>query len=295
MNKPTPKIPKTITKPTVIYDLPDADYHAHKGSLSASGAKWLAPPDACPAKHRWHADNQTHKATFDFGHAAHRIVLDKGADIEVLINEDGDPFDSFRTKASQQASDAAREAGRVPMLEAEHARAKKVAAAVMLDPLIGHVFTPGTGDAEVSLFWPDPETGVIRRARLDWLTKPVDGRRRLIVDLKTAKSAEPNAFSKSAADYGYAISAANYVDGVIACGLADDPAYLLAVVEKDPPYVVSPFQIGDDLLQLGRALMRKAIRLYADCTEAGHWPGYLTDIEPLALPGYYLHRIEETA
>lgn len=283
------------TQPTVVWDMSDRDYHGHKDSLSASGAKLLAPPAPCPAKFDWQRNNPVYKDVFDFGHVAHRLVLGRGAEVEVLVNDAGEPFETFNTKASKEARDAARAAGRVPILAHEFKRAEEVAASVKADPIIGHVFTPGNGDAEVSLFWPDPETGVIRRARLDWLTKPVDGRRRLIVDLKTAKSAEPNAFSKSAADYGYAISAANYVDGVIACGLADDPAYLLAVVEKDPPYVVSPFQIGDDLLQLGRALMRKAIRLYADCTEAGHWPGYLTDIEPLALPGYYLHRIEETA
>ena len=282
-----------ITEPTVIYDMPDAEYHAHEGSLSASGAKLLAPPAPCPAKFVWQRDNPVFKDAFDFGHVAHRIVLGKGSGFEILHDDKGKPFRNFNTNASKDARDAARADGLVPILAHDYERAAEAAAAVKADPIIGPAFE--AGDAEVSLFWPDPETGVIRRARYDWLTPQVEGRRRLIVDLKTARSAEPNAFGRAAADFGYAISAANYVDGAIACGLSDDPAFLLAVVEQQQPYVVSTFQVDDDLLQLGRALMRSAIKTFAKCTESGVWPGYLTDVAPLELPGYYIHRIEESA
>lgn len=276
-----------ITKPTVIHDMSDADYHGHEGSLSASGAKLLAPPAPCPAKYRYRRDNPEHKDAFDFGHVAHRLVLGKGAEIEVLA------FDNYKSPAAREARDAARDAGKAPILQPDYVKAQELAAAVKADPIAGALFA--AGDAEVSLFWPDDEMGVVRRARFDWLTPQAEGRRRFIVDLKTARSAEPDAFGRSAADFGYAISAANYVDGARACGLAEDPAFLLVVVEKDPPYVVSVFQVDDDLLQLGRSLMRSALKTYAACEAADFWPGYLTDVEPLSLPGYYLYRIEESA
>nr|WP_246390191.1 PD-(D/E)XK nuclease-like domain-containing protein [Nocardioides soli] len=272
--------------------MPEDEYHAHEGSLSASGAKLLAPPAPCPAKFKHQQEKgRPDKPEFDFGHAAHRILLGKGNDIEVLVGRDGEPFTSMRTGASKEAAKAARAAGRVPMLATEYERAEAVAKSVREDPIIGPAFT--AGDAEVSLFWPDAETGVIRRARFDWITPEVAGRRRIIVDLKTARTAEPYAFGRSAADLGYAISAANYVDGAIACGLADDPVFLLAVVEKTEPYVVTTFQADDDLLELGRALMRKAIHLYAECTRRDQWPGYVTDVARLELPGYYIQRIED--
>ena len=276
-----------ITKPTVIHDMPDAEYHGHEGSLSASGAKLLAPPAACPAKYKWRRDNPIHKDEFDFGHVAHRLVLGKGAEVEVL------PYDNYKSQAARDGRDEARSAGKVPVLAPDYARAVALANAVKADPIAGALFAEG--DAEVSLFWPDDETGVVRRARFDWLTPSTSGRRRFIVDLKTARSAEPDAFGKSAADFGYAISAANYVDGARACGLADDPAFLLVVVEKEPPYVVSIFQVDDDLLQIGRSLMRTALRTYKHCTDTDQWPGYLSDVAPLELPGYFLHRIEEAS
>lgn len=279
-------IPPYIVEPTVIPDLDDADYHGHKTSLSASGAKLLAPPTCCPAKYRWRLDNREFKDSYDFGHVAHRLILGKGQDIEVL------PYDSFQPKAPREARDDARAAGRSPILAKDHAKAVTLAGAVRGHDIAGPLFADG--EAELSLFWPDPRVdGVTRRARLDWLTPAAPGRRRFIVDLKTARSSEPDAFGRAAADYGYAISAAQYVDGAIACGLADDPAYLLVVVEKDEPHVVSVFQVDDDLLQLGRALLREATRVYAECTATDTWPGYLRDVAPLELPGYYINKIED--
>lgn len=272
-------------KPTVIYDLPDEVYHAHRGSLSASGAKWLAPPNPCPAKFIWHRDNPVKKDVYDFGHVVHRMVLGAGADFEVI------PYETRRSKAAQELDETLRGEGRVPITMPEYEHAQTVAKAVADDPLAGPLFTHGS--PEVSLFWPDPETGITRRARLDWLRDKAEGKRRLIVDLKTGRSSDPYVFGKSAADFGYAIAAANYVDGVIACGLDDDPAFLFAVVEKDAPYVVTTLQADDDVIRLGRALMREALNLYAHCTETGQWPGYSSEIEPLNLPGYFVQRIEE--
>lgn len=280
-----------ITEPTVLLDMSDADYHGHKGSLSASGAKWLVPPNPCPAKFKHYQEHPQIKSSFDFGHVAHRLVLGKGAEIEVLRDKDGEPFESMRTNAAKAAEKAARAAGRVPILAVDYDRAEAVAQAVKDDSIAGSLFTDGS--PEVSLFWPDEETGIIRRARFDWLRNPVKGRRLLIGDLKTADSAAPIRFGKSAADYGYIIAAANYVDGAIACGLDPDPQFILAVVEKQAPFVVSTFHVTDDDLELGRALMRSAIRTYAKCVAEDHWPGYSERVEPLELPIYYTRNLED--
>lgn len=275
----------SITGPIVIPDMPEADYHGHEGSLSASGAKLLAPPHPCPAKFRHQQDHPVIKDVFDFGSVAHRLVLGKGADIEVL------PYDTRKTNAAKEAEDAAREAGKVPILAKDYRLAQDVAEAVTTDPLAGEVFTDG--EAEVSLFWPDAETGVTRRARFDWLKHPVEGKRRIIADLKTAYSSRPDKFGKAAADFGYAISAANYVDGAIACGLADDPLFVFVAVEKEAPHVVSTYYATPDVIDLGRALMRSALRTYADCLAADKWPGYLDGPAPLELPIYYTRNLED--
>lgn len=280
-----PTIPAEITEPTVILDLPDQAYHGHAGSLSASGAKLLAPPAPCPAKFKWQQENPVHKDVYDFGHVAHRLVLGKGAEIEVC------DFPNWQTKAAKEAAAAAREIGHTPILAKDYERAEKVAERVATDPQSAGIFT--NGEAEVSLFWPDAETGVIRRARFDWLQDKTEGRRRVIADLKTARSAEPVAFGRSAADFGYAISAANYVDGAIACGLDPDPLFCFVAVEKEEPFVVSTFYATEDVIELGRALMRAALRTYAQCSAADEWPGYLSGPAPLDLPTYYLTTVKD--
>lgn len=282
-----PAIPAEIAEPMVILDMPDATYHGHAGSLSASGAKLLAPPAPCPAKFRWLQDNPQTKDAYDFGHVAHRLVLGKGAEIEVIDAA------NWQTKAAKEAAQAARDEGRTPILAKDYERAQAIAERVATDDQSAGIFTGG--EAEVSLFWPDEETGVIRRARFDWLQNKTEGRRRVIADLKTARSAEPAAFGRSAADFGYAISAANYVDGAIACGLDPDPLFVFVAVEKEEPHVVSVFYADPDVIELGRALMRSALRTYAKCVAEDRWPGYLDGPSPLELPAYYLNRLGESA
>jgi len=263
------------------------DYHAHD-SLSASGAKLLLPP-SCPAKYRAKmlAEPPEHKDVWDFGKVVHTLVLGEGEAYEPVA------FDSWRTKAAQEERDAIRTDGRVPILMADYAEARNCADAVKAHPIAAALFV--NGRAEQSAFWTDPNSGVQRRARFDWLPDKVEGRRLIVPDLKTARSAEPWQFGKAAADYGYSMQAAWYLDAVRALGLDDDPAFLFVVVEKEPPYVVTVCQLDDEAMHVGRALNRTALRIYAECASANRWPGYADDIATVSLPGYFIYRSEEIA
>jgi hypothetical protein len=89
-------------------DIPEAEYHAHQGSLSVSGAKVLLK---APALFKWQQDHPVHKDVFDFGSAAHALVLGVGAPLHVVH------ADSWRTKAAQEERDKARAEGSIPLLE----------------------------------------------------------------------------------------------------------------------------------------------------------------------------------
>lgn len=266
------------------FDLSDRDYHGQHQALSASGAKLLLPP-SCPAKFKWALDNPRHSDAFDFGTVAHRLILGKGSEIVPL------DYDSFRTKDAKAAQAAVRAEGKTPILANEYDRAVDLAAAVNAHPEARLLFSDG--EPEVSAFWTDEETGIQRRARFDWLRNVTEGRRLLIGDLKTARSSEPTEFGKACADYGYAIQAANYIDAVRALDLDPDPAFLFVAVEKEPPYVVTVGQLDDDSLAVGRYLLRKAIRLFAECVERDDWPGYAQGVTELSLPYWFTNRHEE--
>jgi hypothetical protein len=269
-----------ITEPGV-YDIPAEVYHADPvpgGSLSHTGARLLLPPN-CPAKFRWWRDNSPEpKREFDFGHAAHRVILGAGQDLAII------EADNYLTKAAKEAKRAAYDAGLIPVLAHEHEQVLAMAAAVKEHPIAGPLFDPTLGQPERSLFWLDEPSGVWRRARLDWLPDLSIGSRLILPDYKTGKTADPGQFSKAIHDHGYHQQAAWYIDAARALNLAEQVAYVLVVQEKTPPYLVNVIEPDHMALRIGRFLNRTAIQLYQQCSDSDTWPGYSDDVEKVGLP-----------
>lgn len=273
-----------ITAPGV-YDLSAARYHADPvsgGSLSSSGARKLLPP-SCPALFaHWRAAGGEHRAVFDVGHAAHAVVLGAGAELAVVDASD------WRGKAAREERDAAYAGGRTPLLRAEYDQVQAMSAALRAHPVAAALLDPARGRPEQTLIWRDEPTGVWRRAMLDWLPDAAPGRRLIVADYKTARSAEPGALSRALDSYGYAAQAAWYLDGVTALDLTGGgpAAFVFVAQEKDPPYVVTVFEPDAEALRWGALLNRKAIETYRRCTDAGHWPGYTDDVISVGLPAW---------
>lgn len=274
-----------VDAPGIYADIPDDVYHSDKGSLSSSGARKLLPP-SCPAIFRYEQDNPPESTDhFDLGHAAHALVLGYGAPIRKIDAKD------WKTKAAQEARQEAYEAGETPLLVKDARRVYDMAAALKRHPLAPTLFSDG--EPERSLYWPDPETGIMRRARLDWMPNVRPGRRMIAVDYKTTNDANPDKFAKSAADYGYYMQAPWYLDGLAALEYADDAAFLFVVQSKTPPYLVSVIELDHDAMMLGYRLNRRALEIYAECHSANHWPGYGDDVHYVSLPSWAHYSAEE--
>ena len=168
-----------------------------------------------------------------------------------------------------------------------------MAAAIRRHPVASALFNPERGKAEQSLFWQDPETGVWRRSRLDWLPDTTARERLIVADYKTTVCAEPKAIAKAVANYGYYQQDAWYRDGVRATGLSADPAFVFVFQEKEPPYLVTVVELDAPSVQAGRELNRQAIELYRACTENDTWPGYSGGIELVSLPPWAFRKLEE--
>ena len=245
-----------------VHDLDEASYHADRTSLSVSGAKTLLKS---PALFKHQQDNPVHKDVFDYGSTAHALVLGVGPKIAVI------DADSWRTKAAQEARDAARERHETPLLAGDY---KQVQA--MADKLSEHTLAMrllSEGEPEVSAYAVDEETGVMRRGRFDWLHPT------LLVDYKSAASANPSDLAGrygAVRKWGYDQQAAWYTD------LARDlghPAAAFAFIfqEKAEPYQVTVAYIDDADLWGAREKNRAALERFRDCTESGIWPAYLPD------------------
>lgn len=240
------------------------------GSLSSSGARKLLEAPAKFDYARRHP--QAPKKEFEFGTAAHRMVLGDGPDIDVLS------YDSYRTKAAQQARDEARAMGAIPLLPHENEQVEAMADAIRRHPLASALFDPARGKPEQSMYLHEPSSGVMVRSRPDWMTTIRDGRV-VIPDYKTARSAHPDDFTKAIQEHGYYQQAPWYLDIAIALDQAgEDAEFIFVVQEKEPPFLVNVVGISADWMRMGRTKNRAAIERYAECTAAGQWPGY--EIEP---------------
>ncbi len=265
----------TITEPGV-YDIPPDVYHADPvpaGSLSCSGAKLLLPP-SCPAKFRHQQlHGQEHRQVFDFGTAAHTMILGNGPALTII------EADSWRTTDARDEAATARAAGATPLLRKEHDELKALTAAVHADPVAAALLETGT--AEQSLFWIDELTGTWLRGRLDW------NRPGLIVDFKTTTSCDTDSLERAIHTYGYHQQAAMYVDGAkAAMHLDEDPAFVFLFAEKTPPYLVRAVELTAVALRIGRDRNREAIDLYTHCKATDTWPGYSSDIDTVSVPAY---------
>lgn len=271
-----------IDQPGLYPDVPEDEYHADPvagGSLSSSGARALLPP-SCPARFRHDQDHgQRPKRAWDLGHAAHRLVLGRGADLEVVDAAD------WRTKAAKEQRDTAREAGRVPLLAADYQTVTAMAEQLRRHPMASRLLDETAGAAEQTVVWQDQPTGVWCRARYDWLPNP-NGRRLLLVDYKTAASAELDALKRAMHSFGYHQQAAWYLQGATEALGVTDPGFVFIAQERTPPYLVTVFTPDATALRIGAERNHIARCVYARCTETGYWPAYDDGLAELPLPAW---------
>lgn len=257
----------------VIDGMPHGDYIRDPvpgRSLSSTGARLLIPPN-CPRKFDYQRRHPSMPSlAFELGTAAHRPVLGAGPELVVV-----DAI-SWRTDDAKAQKKAALAAGQIPVLPHQFDQVEEMAAAVREHPLAGKLLAPGSGVPEQSLFWRDPESGVMCRARFDWLSglKTTSGKL-IVVDYKTTTCADPDKLVSAIRRYRYHMQAAWYIDAVIGCRLADDAVFLFVFQETERPYVITVMELHDIRgLWIGRELNDHARKVYARCMELGVWPGH---------------------
>lgn len=157
---------------------------------------------------------------------------------------------------------------------------KIIAARVRKHPQLGPLFESG-GVAEQSVFWNDPDTGVLCRARPDWMNDAI------IVDLKSTINASPVGFQRAVMKYRYHVQAAMYIDGMKEVMGVEPQAFAFAAWEKTQPFANAVYVASPELLEAGRQEYKKLLRTYAECKAKDTWPGYSTDVQAIDLPEWY--------
>jgi hypothetical protein len=271
-----------IPGPGLYPNLDEGIYHgglvAGEPSLSHSGMKTLLNRTA--SRFRWEIDNRElaeTKKEYDVGSAVHTLVLGAGPELV-------DVGEAIWSGAKKAEVAAIREAGLIPLKTRDYQRAHAMAAAVARHPSAAALLADGA--PEVSAFVRDPDTGVMLRARFDWLR--ADGR---LVDFKTAADANPAHFDSRALRFGYYLQDPTYQRVAEWCGV-DVAGFEFVLVDDDPPYDVAVCHLGTASRELGWLHARHAIDLFAECMTTGVWPGYPAESVEVELPGWALRELD---
>ena len=255
------------------------DYHAGPG-VSKSGL-WKIH-NSTPAHFRFPPPREE-AAHFSFGEAAHLAILQPD-EFEGTVYRGPDDRRGNKWKDAQEYCGID---GKLLLTAGDYDKALTIRDAVHADQWINSIITGGDRAVEESVYWIDPETGVLCRCRPDLRRKDLN----VIIDLKTTKDAGPRDFARSVVNYGYHSQEAFYVDGMAAAGEPVD-AFVFIAWEKESPFAKAIYELPPSIVAEGRAIMRSALNTYAECKRADKWPGYAEGVQELQLPRWAYQMIE---
>lgn len=170
---------------------------------------------------------------------------------------------------------------KIIITEAEFAKVSKMVEMVKRHDIVDTLLKDAV--YEKSIFWNDPETGILFKARPDiWSSK-------MVVDLKTITDVAEYKLKRSALDYGYYLQAGMMYEGCKVLGKPFD-VYTILAVEKELPYAPAPFILDDFALQYGIDQFQKYKDMLAKCIKEKKWDGY--PIRELNVAEYITKKLE---
>lgn len=213
------------------------------------------------------------KPEFDLGTAIHFAILQPEI-FECSV------FKGPADRRGNNWKDAKAEATNLKKLmltAGEYDAALIVRDAVHADPWVNKIITGGHPMIEHSAFARDPENGVMVRCRPDLHRSDLG----VMLDIKSAASANPDQFSRAVINYGYHAQEAHYTDTWRAAG-GTVGAFAFIVVEKTAPFAFAVYELPPSIVDEGRAIIRKSLETYSNCVRTDTWPGYPSGVHELS-------------
>ncbi|EHH6568328.1 exodeoxyribonuclease VIII [Escherichia coli] len=262
-------------EPGIYYGISNENYHAGPG-VSKSQLDDIADT---PALYLWRKDapvDTTKTKTLDLGTAFHCRVLEPEEFSNRFIVA---PEFNRRTNAGKEEEKAflmeCASTGKTVITAEEGRKIELMYQSVMALPL-GQWLVESAGHAESSIYWEDPETGILCRCRPDKIIPEFHW----IMDVKT--TADIQRFKTAYYDYRYHVQDAFYSDGYEAqFGVQPTFVFLVASTTVEcGRYPVEIFMMGEEAKLAGQQEYHRNLRTLADCLNTDEWPA----IKTLSLP-----------
>ncbi|EEZ6936092.1 exodeoxyribonuclease VIII [Escherichia coli] len=262
-------------EPGIYYGISNENYHAGPG-VSKSQLDDIADT---PALYLWRKNapvDTTKTKTLDLGTAFHCHVLEPEEFSNRFIVA---PEFNRRTNAGKEEEKAflmeCASTGKTVITAEEGRKIELMYQSVMALPL-GQWLVESAGHAESSIYWEDPETGILCRCRPDKIIPEFHW----IMDVKT--TADIQRFKTAYYDYRYHVQDAFYSDGYEAqFGVQPTFVFLVASTTVEcGRYPVEIFMMGEEAKLAGQQEYHRNLRTLADCLNTDEWPA----IKTLSLP-----------
>ncbi|ELL9067989.1 exodeoxyribonuclease VIII [Escherichia coli] len=262
-------------EPGIYYGISNENYHAGPG-VSKSQLDDIADT---PALYLWRKNapvDTTKTKTLDLGTTFHCRVLEPEEFSNRFIVA---PEFNRRTNAGKEEEKAflmeCASTGKTVITAEEGRKIELMYQSVMALPL-GQWLVESAGHAESSIYWEDPETGILCRCRPDKIIPEFHW----IMDVKT--TADIQRFKTAYYDYRYHVQDAFYSDGYEAqFGVQPTFVFLVASTTVEcGRYPVEIFMMGEEAKLAGQQEYHRNLRTLADCLNTDEWPA----IKTLSLP-----------
>ncbi|EFH5748413.1 exodeoxyribonuclease VIII [Escherichia coli] len=262
-------------EPGIYYGISNENYHAGPG-VSKSQLDDIADT---PALYLWRKNapvDTTKTKTLDLGTAFHCRVLEPEEFSNRFIVA---PEFNRRTNAGKEEEKAflmeCASTGKTVITAEEGRKIELMYQSVMALPL-GQWLVESAGHAESSIYWEDPETGILCRCRPDKIIPEFHW----IMDVKT--TADIQRFKTAYYDYRYHVQDAFYSDGYEAqFGVQPTFVFLVASTTIEcGRYPVEIFMMGEEAKLTGQQEYHRNLRTLSDCLNTDEWPA----IKTLSLP-----------
>ncbi len=258
-----------------VYDISIEEYHAGEGFSRSKLIHFSKSP-----LHFWHeAYSQNKEARkeadvikkanpLEFGNALHTYVLEQDTFFSRYIAL---PKINRVTKAGKAAYEdlLCRAEGKQIICEDALKEIEAMAQSIELHQEAKALISDAV--YEKSLFWTDPDTGILCKVRPDiWHNN-------FICDLKTTASGAFRDFQKSVFSYSYHVQAGMIQEALKHVLGVQMENFIFVAIEKEAPYAVAVYRLDPLAVSLGVTRFKNILQGIKTCQDSNNWPSYPTE------------------
>jgi PDDEXK-like uncharacterized protein DUF3799 len=269
---------RKVIEPGIYTDMSNEEYHASAGISRSAIMEYKRS-----AKHYWNRYiNPDYKAKepskeMIFGSAFHKFMLEHDTFFKEYFVSKKNPHHGSSTAGKYWKEQMLKDAeGKIVLDEEDYDKIIKMSHQLYGDSQSKELILGA--QYEVSIFWEDPGTGLLCKARPDILHE------NFVVDLKTTKDASFHFFQKDFYYDGYYLQMAMIKDAIAAIKQKNIDCFVDLAIEKVEPYAYAIYTIEDEAIEYGRKEYKYYLKEIKDSINEKNFPSY--PVLSLGLPSW---------